>query len=247
VAVTDTHAIAGVPGDDEHGDRAGAAHSFARVGVRWVHTGKLFATDPTLQANFGAAAAMRDDLAIIGAPFAESGAGVISGAAYTFQRAGDLWAPLAKFNPRDAAPSDGLGSVVAISIDAPRCAVGSIFDDVQGTVDGGSARVFSASLDQPDCNGNGSPDDCDLSAGLSKDADSNGQPDECEPIHSCPADLDQSATVNAVDLLAVLSAWGACGAMPDACEPDIAPELVGDGVVNVQDLLAVLGAWGSCE
>lgn len=249
VAISGRHAIVGASGDDERGDRAGAAHSFSRHdepgGARWIHTGTLFAPDAAAQASFGVSAAMQTDLAIIGATFSESG-GAISGAAYTFLREGETWVPRAKFNPRDAASSDGLGAVVAMSADASHGAVAAIFDDGQGTVDGGSVRIFPASLDQPDCNGNGLPDQCDIVSGSSPDADSNSHPDECEPIRACPMDFDGNGAVDIVDLLDVINAWGACGAWPNPCLADTSPRPVGDGEVTVDDLLAVINAWGIC-
>jgi hypothetical protein len=54
----------------------------------------------------------------------------------------------------------------------------------------------------------------------------------------CPADIDNSGTVNVADLLAVIAAWGAVGANP--------ADITGDQIVNVADLLAVIGAWGAC-
>jgi hypothetical protein len=53
----------------------------------------------------------------------------------------------------------------------------------------------------------------------------------------CPADVDGSGTVDVVDLLAVLAAWGDDGVPED---------VNGDGVVDVLDLLDVLAAWGPC-
>ena len=53
----------------------------------------------------------------------------------------------------------------------------------------------------------------------------------------CPADVNGDGTVNVLDLLEVLAAWGATG-----CPEDIN----GDGVVDVLDLLEVLAAWGPC-
>lgn len=52
-----------------------------------------------------------------------------------------------------------------------------------------------------------------------------------------PADLNMDGVVNVVDLLQMLSVWGACGA---PCPAD----LNGDGTVNVLDLLDLLAAWG---
>ncbi len=55
----------------------------------------------------------------------------------------------------------------------------------------------------------------------------------------CPGALNGDGTVDVLDLIAVLGAWGPC---PD-CEEDIN----GDGVVDVLDLLEALSAWGPCE
>jgi T5SS/PEP-CTERM-associated repeat protein len=71
-------------------------------------------------------------------------------------------------------------------------------------------------------------------------------------INDCPADIvtggASAGVVNIDDLLAVISAWGACPAPPAACPADIAPGPPGggDGVVNIDDLLAVISAWGAC-
>ncbi len=54
----------------------------------------------------------------------------------------------------------------------------------------------------------------------------------------CRADVDGSGVVDFADLLAVLSAWGACEGCPE--------DVTGDGVVNFADILAVLAAWGPC-
>lgn len=54
----------------------------------------------------------------------------------------------------------------------------------------------------------------------------------------CPADTNNDDTVNVMDLLAVIGAWGSCA----ACATDIN----GDGVVNVSDLLTVIANWGAC-
>ncbi len=57
----------------------------------------------------------------------------------------------------------------------------------------------------------------------------------------CPADvapLGGDGVVDVLDLLAVLSAWGATGDVPE--------DITGDGIVDVLDLLEVLSAWGAC-
>lgn len=58
---------------------------------------------------------------------------------------------------------------------------------------------------------------------------------------ACPPDINNDTVVNAQDLLAVVSAWGACG----DCVADIAP-IGGNDQVNSGDLVSVIAAWGSC-
>ena len=64
----------------------------------------------------------------------------------------------------------------------------------------------------------------------------------CPEGSDCPADLDQSGTVDVLDLLALLGAWGPCPHPPAACPGDV----IVDGTVDVLDLLALLEAWGPC-
>lgn len=59
---------------------------------------------------------------------------------------------------------------------------------------------------------------------------------------ACPADVNNNNVVNTDDLIAVISAWGACSA---ACPADIMP-VGGNGSVNTDDMLAVIGSWGPC-
>lgn len=62
------------------------------------------------------------------------------------------------------------------------------------------------------------------------------QPD---PEPADPADLNNDGSVNVLDLLILLGAWGACGD-PGNCPAD----LNSDDSVNVLDLLILLGEWG---
>lgn len=54
--------------------------------------------------------------------------------------------------------------------------------------------------------------------------------------HSCPADLDDSGSIDGIDLASLLANWGGVG------QGDIS----GDGTVDGVDLAAVLAAWGPC-
>ncbi len=61
------------------------------------------------------------------------------------------------------------------------------------------------------------------------------------PVDTCPADINNSGTVDVSDLLIVIGTWGPC-ADPSDCPGDIN----NSGTVDVSDLLAVIGAWGQC-
>ncbi len=58
------------------------------------------------------------------------------------------------------------------------------------------------------------------------------------PALDCVADLDGSGAVDFGDIVAVLAAWGPCGACPE--------DFDGDGSVTFADLLRVLADWGPC-
>lgn len=57
---------------------------------------------------------------------------------------------------------------------------------------------------------------------------------------TAPGDINGDGVVNVLDLLALISAWGACQPAPATCPAD----LDGNGTVNVLDLLIVIGNWG---
>ena len=69
------------------------------------------------------------------------------------------------------------------------------------------------------------------------DCDASGVPDECEQ-DPCGGgfvgDVDGNGVVNALDLAALLSAWGT---------NDAAADLNDDGTVNAADLAILLSAW----
>jgi hypothetical protein len=60
---------------------------------------------------------------------------------------------------------------------------------------------------------------------------------------SCPADINDSSIVDVNDLLAVITAWGAC---PAPCPPICAADVDDNCAVDVNDLLAVVTSWGPC-
>jgi len=94
-----------------------------------------------------------------------------------------------------------------------------------------------------DCNDNCIDDALEIASGDAHDCNGNGVPDSCESTQqTCPADLTGDELVNVLDLLELLSAWGACDGGPCGCPADMSS----DGMIDVFDLLAVLDQWGSC-
>jgi hypothetical protein len=80
----------------------------------------------------------------------------------------------------------------------------------------------------PDCNGNGIPDDCDISMLASFDCDGNGIPDECE------ADCNGNGFHDSCDILSGTSLDCNLDGVPDECEPDCN----GNGIADDCDLIA---------
>jgi hypothetical protein len=58
-------------------------------------------------------------------------------------------------------------------------------------------------------------------------------------VYDCPGDFDNSLSIDVLDLLALLAAWGPCPGCPE--------DIDGDGAVTVIDLLQLLDGWGECE
>ena len=95
-----------------------------------------------------------------------------------------------------------------------------------------------------DCNSDGIVDYGQIRAGELVDTNANNIPDCCEQGVSCdpcPGDIDESGTVNGVDLAAILAVWGSDGGKYPRADTN------NDGEVNGADLATVLGSWGSCE
>ena len=57
----------------------------------------------------------------------------------------------------------------------------------------------------------------------------------------CSSDIDGNGSVDVLDLLGVIEAWGSCDD-PSGCPADIND----DGTTDVLDLLVVIANWGTC-
>ncbi len=95
-----------------------------------------------------------------------------------------------------------------------------------------------------DCNSDGIVDYGQIRAGELEDTNANNIPDCCEQgvACNCPADIDGSGVVNAIDLAIVIGYWGTDGGK-DYPQADID----GSGEIDGADLATLLGSWGACE
>ena len=84
-----------------------------------------------------------------------------------------------------------------------------------------------------DCNGDGTPDACEIAAGA-PDANHNGIPDSCEAVIG---DLDGNGLVNGADLARLLVNWGGSGAANG--------DLDGSGSIGGGDLAILLARWST--
>ena len=80
------------------------------------------------------------------------------------------------------------------------------------------------------------PTVADTGVGTAPIVDRGAYEKQVPPPPPCPADIDESGTVDAADLSTLLGNWGSSGA----------GDIDGSGAVNAADLSALLGAWGPC-
>ncbi len=130
--------IVGAPFSNSVEIQSGSAYVFVRNLNTWPEQAKLTASDAAAYDNFGSSVAISGDVAIVGAPYADT-SGTFSGSAYVFVRNLDTWEEQAILTASDAAAGDKFGSSVAISGDV--VIVGVPDDDDAGSRSG-SAYVF---------------------------------------------------------------------------------------------------------
>ena len=92
----------------------GAAYVFVRNGVAWTEQARLTANDGEDSDNFGAAVAVEDDTAFIGAPADDVGNNLNQGSVYVFTRNGVLWGARQKLNGTIPEANDFFGNSIAI-------------------------------------------------------------------------------------------------------------------------------------
>ena len=252
VAISGGIAIIGARRDDDNGTNSGSAYLFDTTFGRQFF--KLLPDDGAEFDSFGSSVAISGDIAIVGARYDDDN-GDKSGSAYLFDAT--TGRQIAKLLPDDGAAEDFFGWSVAIS--GETSIVGAYQDDDNGG-GSGSAYLFDIATGQqlfkllPNDGATG--DAFGLSVAISTDSigtnaivgavrDDDNDTDsgsaylfDAATPGMCPWDIDDSGTVGASDLLALLISWGPCKGCP--------ADFNGDGTVGASDLLALLINWGPC-
>ncbi len=244
VATDGTRVLVGAQFEDTGAGNAGAvyAYRFDDASDGWLEQ-KLGMPDPEVAAEFGNAIAIDANFAAIGAHNASEDRGGV----FLFQLDGSDWAYVTVLRPAGLSEDDNFGAAVAIGL--PLVAVGAIGDD-EAYSGAGAAHVFSLS----DCNGNATPDACDIDGGTSDDADGNGIPDECQSVVTCKilggggggvtflrGDCDGSGSVSALLDALFLLVWQFSGGPAPPCM-DAADADGSNGVTALLDALFLL-SW----
>ena len=140
VALSGDYALVGAAGA-RVGDtqNAGAVYAFHFNGTEWSQTGKLTASVPTNNDNFGCCVATNGALVVIGA-WGDDSKGLDAGAAYVFRRSGVTWLQLQKFVAPDGEEDDSFG--IAVAIDDSWLIIGASGDNDYGN-DSGSAYIYA--------------------------------------------------------------------------------------------------------
>ena len=117
----------------------GSAYVFVRAGSTWSEQAQLVAIGGGEYRQLGYAVAIRDNIAVVGAPM---GADITSnpGAAYVFMRSGTSWAQCARLTGANEEPGDRFGAGVAIGGDM--ILVGIPNEDIGRYRDAGAVGVF---------------------------------------------------------------------------------------------------------
>jgi hypothetical protein len=145
IALSGDFLLIGAPGIDRGVFNSGAAYVYQRSAAGpWVKTQGLRASDPSAQAQFGAAVAMRGDVALIAAPGAFAGVSQ-AGAVYAYELKPQGWTEVQKLSATHPSSQDQFGASVALDGDV--AAIGAPFDNAHGLSDSGSIHVYRR---QPD-------------------------------------------------------------------------------------------------
>jgi len=245
VGIDEGVAIVGTPQNDDRGGSSGTSFLFD------VTTGELIArltgSDTGRGDQFGVSVAIRDGIAVVGAP-AHPTNGSFSGAAYLFDaRSGQQ---IAKLIAPDASRDDFLG--VSVATDGSTVIAGALWDVIDG-VDSGSAMLFDATtgefIEKLTADDAEDYDEMGISVGIDADTaivgarfdDVDGARDSgsayvFELVPVCPVDLNGDGVIDADDFFEFLDLFAS---------QDPAADIDGSGVLDADDFFEFLAQFAA--
>ncbi len=211
-------------------DETGAAYVFRRNGATWLQEAKLTAADGQFFDRFGWSVSVLGNVAAIGAIYGDGG----GGAAYVFQRHGQLWTEVEKLTAPNRDQSHFFGSGVAtdgslVVVGAPGAFAGTVYAD---------GAVFAFQAPPSDCDANGTPDICDLRDGAA-DCNHNDAIDACEIALGSSQDCNENQIPDECDIDDYTLPDCDSDGRPDLCDIDGGgyTDCNGNGVDDTCDVL----------
>lgn len=244
VAVTVDRILIGAPDDDDVAYAAGSAYVFrcSEDCRTWVQESKLIPDDISPFTQLGYSVALRDDLAIVGAP-GHDDYGFSSGAAFIFRNVNDgrAWEQQGELLASDGAGYQRFGLSVGIDGDVAIVGARNIVDPEN---DAGAAYLFYVDLIANEW--------IEHAKILSSDGAVGDRFGYAVGIHEDNAvvgasghDDPESGIGAAYVYAALLSLDDDGNGIPDACE-SLVGDLNSDGEVSAADLIILLAFWGNC-
>jgi len=137
----DTAIVGSQYADTLAGVNSGAAHIFARSGNTWSLQSIITSSDLAGGDEFGFSVATSGERVLVGARLSDTPSN--SGAAYVFDRNGQMWQQTTKLKAADASTSDEFGR--SLDIDGNTVVIAATSDDTSSGLNAGSAYVFAFS------------------------------------------------------------------------------------------------------
>jgi hypothetical protein len=193
VAIDGDTCVIGARGTNSN---TGSAYVYSKASGTWSQVAEL--SGEAIDDYFGRSVAIDGDTCVIGA----SGTNSNTGSAYVYSKASGTWNQVAELSGE--AYDDYFGNSVAI--DGDTCVIGA-----SGTNSNtGTAYVYGSNATTGACcvsSGcfDGTNNQCTAAGGSWTQA---GSCDDCVP--TCQGDVNADGTIDVLDLLGMLSAWGSC-------------------------------------
>ena len=245
--------VVGATGDDDQGQGAGAAYIFLRDGAKgpWAFHQKILASDGEPHDSFGRSPSVSSngDTILVGAN-GDDEAGLNAGAAYVFERRGDLWFEQVKLFASDADGQNRFGAWLTITPDGQRAIIKGggntvyVFDrEDNGWVETMRIRPWHEDVWSQGWTPN-ITDDGSIALLGAPGSQVDGEfwygAAVLFDLEAPLGDLDCDGFITVVDLLALLASWGPCDCESfGGCPADL--DL--DCTVGVSDLLILLANW----